>query len=391
MTMATVKLDYSSLPMTSATANTTYVLDADQNRSIGNGFMFDLAATQGLKFVLNGSLYSGGVLFEYGTTGQPAPAIRVDVGSTGYMEGDNGAMLLNGDGSVFHNEGTVASSSGLAVGMSGTGITLENEGTLLAFDAYAVLMSGSDLHFRNSGIIGGGVSISSAAGSSSTIINSGLINSASIAVLAGAGDDTVINSGTIRVGIRMGASEDRFIDKGGRVTGAVQGGAGDDLYIIKSGDYDLRESNGEGFDTVKSYVSWEMDQDFEVGRLMGNKNINLTASDDGAFLYGNAGNNKLTGRFGVDWLDGGRGNDILTSGANEDHFVFKAGSGKDAIIDFTDGEDSIDLQDYKGIDSFADLGVKKDGKDIVVELQGGDTITLRNFDKADLSGADFAF
>jgi Ca2+-binding RTX toxin-like protein len=176
------------------------------------------------------------------------------------------------------------------------------------------------------------------------------------------------------------------------VTGAVQGGAGDDLYIIKSDDYDLRESNGEGaFDTVKTSVSWELDQDFEVGRLLGSKNINLTASNDGASLYGNAGNNKLTGGTGVDHLDGGRGNDILTGGAHEDHFVFKAGSGKDVIIDFTDGDDSINLQAYKGIDSFSDLGIKQDGKDLIVELQGDDTITLRNFDKADLSGADFAF
>jgi Ca2+-binding RTX toxin-like protein len=390
--MAIEKLDYSALPMTTATANTTYVLDADENRSITNGYMFELAATQGLKFVLNGSLYSAGVLFDYGTTGQPAPAVRVNVGSTAYMEGDNGAFLLNGDGSVLHNEGTIASSSSVAVGMSGTGVTLENEGTLMAFDTYAVLISGSDLHFENSGIIGGGVSISSTAGSTSTIINSGLINSASIAVLAGNGDDTVINSGTIRVGVRMGNGEDRFIDKGGRVTGAVQGGTGDDLYVIKSDDFDLRESNGEGFaDTVKSYVSWEMDQNFEVGRLLGNKNINLTASDDGAFLYGNAGNNKLTGRFGIDTLDGGRGNDILTGGANEDQFVFKAGSGKDAIIDFTDGADSINLQGYKGIDGFGDLAVKQDGNDLVIELAGGDTITLRNFDKADLSAIDFAF
>jgi hypothetical protein len=71
--------------------------------------------------------------------------------------------------------------------------------------------------------------------------------------------------------------------------------------------------------------------------------------------------------------------------------VFKAGCGKDAITDFTDGADSINLQDYKGIDGFGDLDVKQNGNDLVVELQGGDTITLRNFDKADLSGADFAF
>jgi hypothetical protein len=244
MNMAIVKLDYSTVPMNSATANTTYVLDADENRSITNGYMFDLAATQGLKFVLNGSLHSGGVLFEYGTTGQPAPAVRVNVGSTGHMQGNNGAMLLNGDASVLHNEGTIASSSGLAVGMSGTGIRMENEGTLMAFDANAVLLSGSDLHFENSGRIGGGVVISSVAGSTSTTINSGIIDDPSVALVAGLGEDTIINSGRIRASVSMGSGDDSFIDKGGRVTSAIVGGSGDDLFVIKSGDFDLRESGG---------------------------------------------------------------------------------------------------------------------------------------------------
>jgi len=28
----------------------------------------------------------------------------------------------------------------------------------------------------------------------------------------------------------------------------------------------LRESIGEGFDTVKTFVSWELDQKFEIGK-----------------------------------------------------------------------------------------------------------------------------
>jgi len=90
-------------------------------------------------------------------------------------------------------------------------------------------------------------------------------------------------------------------------------------------------------------------------------------------------------------LDGGRGNDILTGGGSADEFVFKAGCGKDVITDFVDGADKIDLRNYKGIDAFGDLDVKKHGNDLVIELAGDDTITLRNFDKADLSTADFTF
>jgi Ca2+-binding RTX toxin-like protein len=390
MIMATVKLDYSLLPMNTATANTTYVLDATEHRSISNGTMIDLAATEGLKFVLNGSLYSGGVLFEYGTA-QTAPAIRVNVGSTGYMQGGSGGFLIVGDGSVLDNKGTIVSTAGVAAGLSGTGVRLENAGTIVSFDANAVLLSGSDLHFENSGKVSGGINMSSASNSTSTIINSGVIDDAGVAIVGGMGADTIINSGRIRANVTMGNGEDNFIDKGGRVTGAIMGGSGDDLFVIKSDDFDLRETAGGGFDTVKSSVSWEMDQYFEVGRLIGKKGIDLTANDNGAELYGNNGNNKITGGLSVDQLDGKRGNDVLTGGGSADQFVFKAGCGKDVITDFVDGADKIDLQNYKGIDAFGDLDVKKDGKDLVIELAGEDTITLRNFDKADLSEADFTF
>jgi len=389
--MAIEKLDYSALPMTTATANTTYVLDAHQNRSIVSGTMISLSATEGLKFELNGSLYAPGGILNYGTPGQEAPAIRINVGKTGYLESEYYGLSTAADGSVIRNAGTILAGSSEAVKMYGDGISLENTGVIMSVDGDGAYLAGTDLRLENSGIIKGAVRMLSEAGSTSTLINSGQINSPAVAILAGAGEDTVINSGLIRVGVRMGAGEDRFIDKGGRVTSAVQGGAGDDLYVIKSADFDLRESDGEGTDTVKSSVSWVMDQNFEIGRLLGSKNINLTASNDGAFLYGNAGNNKMTGGAGIDRLDGGRGDDVLTGGGSADQFVFKAGCGKDVITDFVDGADKIDLQNYKGIDAFGDLDVKKTGNHLVIELGGDDTVTLRNFDKADLSAADFMF
>jgi Ca2+-binding RTX toxin-like protein len=252
-------------------------------------------------------------------------------------------------------------------------------------------MSGADLRLENRSTISGGVVLYSDADAKSTLINSGRIDNEITAVGGGIGNDTVINSGLIRADVLLKDGDDRFIDKSGHVSGAILGGDGDDLYVITSGDFDLRETNGQGTDTVKTSVSWELGDYFEVGRLTGNKDINLTASFTGSSLYGNAGDNKLEGGASIDRLDGGRGDDILTGGDSSDVFQFKAGSGTDVVTDFADGADVLNLGYYKGIDAFNDLGIKQDGKDVVITLLHGDTITLLDFDKGDLASNNFAF
>ncbi|MEO9124210.1 MAG: calcium-binding protein, partial [Microcoleus sp.] len=51
----------------------------------------------------------------------------------------------------------------------------------------------------------------------------------------------------------------------------------------------------------------------------------------------------LSGNRGNDFLRGGAGNDTLTGGAGRDTFVLGAGLGADTIVDFTKGQDSIQL------------------------------------------------
>ncbi len=60
-------------------------------------------------------------------------------------------------------------------------------------------------------------------------------------------------------------------------------------------------------------------------------------------LNGGAGNDNLSGNRGHDWLRGEAGNDILTGGAGRDTFVLGVGLGADTIVDFTLGQDSIQL------------------------------------------------
>lgn len=387
--MAIKHLTYSDFPLTTATANTTYVLDQDGAYNT-NGIMIDLAATQGLKFQLNGSLYAKGHLLEYGTMGQSAPSIEISVGQSAYLQSGYNGFVVTGDGSTFRNAGTVVA-TGYGFEMHGNGMRVVNSGTIIAGDNYGVQLDGGDLRLANSGLIKGTVDMYSDAGTRSILINSGQLESASWAVVAGAGDDTLVNRGHIRSNIQTGAGNDRFIDEGGDVTGSIHGGAGDDLYVIRSAGYDLRESAGAGFDTVKSSVSWTLDQQFEVGRLTGKKDIDLTSDFGDTFLYGNVGDNKITGGAGNDTIDGQRGDDVLTGRGGSDFFVFRTGGGVDAIIDFTDGADRIDLQNYGGIQGFADLKIKQDGDHVMIRLENGDTITIRDFDKADLSDADFLF
>lgn len=389
--MATEHLDYSDFPMTTATANTTYVLDSDGSYN-STGIMIDLAATQGLKFQLNGSLYAKGTLFEYGTLGQIAPSIEINVGQSAYLQSGYNGFVIAGDGSLFHNEGTVVA-VGYGFEMHGDGLRAINSGTIISGDNYGVQLDGGDLRLDNSGLIKGTVEMYSDAGTHSTLINTGRLESASWAVVAGAGDDTLINRGHIRSNIQMGTGDDRFIDKGGHVSGSIHGGAGDDLYVIKSTGYDLRESAGAGFDTVKSSVSWTLDQQFEVGRLTGARNINLAGLYGDESLYGNVGNNKLSGDSGMDRLNGGRGDDALTGGADADTFIFSTHAGKDVITDFEDGMDLINLQSYDGMDAFADLKgqFKQSGNDLVITLLDGDQLTLRHTEKASITAADFEF
>jgi Ca2+-binding RTX toxin-like protein len=58
-------------------------------------------------------------------------------------------------------------------------------------------------------------------------------------------------------------------------------------------------------------------------------------------------------------LSGGEGGDVLTGGAGAGTFVFLPGAGSDAIRDFQDGFDRIDLSALDGIVSIADLAITR--------------------------------
>ncbi|MBS7541055.1 calcium-binding protein [Ancylobacter lacus] len=140
--------------------------------------------------------------------------------------------------------------------------------------------------------------------------------------------------------------------------------------------------------------------------------------DDGAdTIYGDAqsigGNDPSSiGQLGYDIIDGGAGNDqlwgdygsksssvSLAVGGGNDQFVFEPGSDHDTINDFgqqlggPQGRDTIDLAAY-GIHAFGDLDISGNGTAApVIDLHGGNTITVKAFDGSalTLTSADFTF
>lgn len=162
---------------------------------------------------------------------------------------------------------------------------------------------------------------------------------------------------------------------GGAGADSLIGGEGDDIYRVDNAGDAIVEKAREGTDTVVAKLSWSLGSNVENLTLIGkgamtgtgNSADNIVIGNDGvSTLLGMAGDDELFGGLGDDHLDGGKdedhldggeGNDILigglgrdwlTGGAGRDVFTFTTrddskNSGMDRILDFTRGEDRIDL------------------------------------------------
>jgi Ca2+-binding RTX toxin-like protein len=109
---------------------------------------------------------------------------------------------------------------------------------------------------------------------------------------------------------------------------------------------------------------------------------------------GGSGNDTLTGNSADNRLDGGLGNDTMTGGDGADTFVLSgANSGADVITDFDVSEDQIDLSGVTGFDSFDAImaAASENGGNVLIDLSGGNTLTLNGVSMATLTAEAFGF
>ena len=141
------------------------------------------------------------------------------------------------------------------------------------------------------------------------------------------------------------------------------------------------------------------------GNTANNRLIRLVyAGDD--MLFGNDGNDALNGSVGNDLLRGDRGNDrliggsgadTLVGGLGNDTFVFSPSDGvyEDIIVDFSNGDNTIDLSAFDTISSLDDFGYyyyDETEVDTYLDLteHGGGKIILVEFTD-EISASDFIF
>ena len=156
-----------------------------------------------------------------------------------------------------------------------------------------------------------------------TVIGSGhddwiYSNTADNYLFGGAGDDVIYGMGG-RETMDGGEGNDTLVTAGNSPGDMLLGGAGDDLFIVGSGTNTI--DGGEGVDTLWASTFNGVNVDL---RIAGDQEIasgfhvtlngveNLIGSDTSDTLIGNAQDNVIEGRSGINTLDGGDGFDIAS-------------------------------------------------------------------------------
>ncbi len=217
-------------------------------------------------------------------------------------------------------------------------------------------------------------------------------------------------------GLSASASTIIALDSG---VGHIIGGAGDDTFRMNAASWGasgLSIDGGAGTNKVQlTFTGTVHDSDF--AGLSNIDELNLMAGSDAVVILGAyasaafvPGGVKLvakagatidvhgqamtrgftaTGADGNDTFIGGSGSDVLRGGAGADLFMLGQG-GADRILDFTVGEDHINLTHVSALHSLADVSMRMLGTDALLTF-AGQSVRLKGVDYHALSASDFIF
>lgn len=176
-----------------------------------------------------------------------------------------------------------------------------------------------------------------------------------------------------------GSSGNDSLYGGGNGDVTMSGGAGDDIYYVYSARDHVTEAAGGGIDTVNTWMSYTLADNFE----------NLTVTGSGSYAFGNSVDNIITGGSGNQVIDGMAGNDVLIGGGGADTFIVTKGQGSDLITDFG-SDDKVRLDQY-GLTSFSQVlsHATQHGADLRLDFGNGESLTFANKTAADLQAGQF--
>jgi beta-glucanase (GH16 family) len=159
----------------------------------------------------------------------------------------------------------------------------------------------------------------------------------------------------------------------------MSAGWGDDIYYLYSARNSAFERAGEGVDTINTWMSYTLPENFE----------NLIVTGDGRYAFGNSGDNIITGGSGRQTLDGGAGDDVLKGGSGADIFIVSEGNGSDLFLDFG-AQDQVRLEGY-GFISFDAVrsNMTQTGADTRLDLGDGEILVFADTSIDEFDAAQF--
>lgn len=379
--------------------DTTYVISRDRQAwlfedgltfSSSAGPAIDIGTSRNTIVILEGAAEVTGGYTAITSAGRSSTIIVTEEGAI--TSDGTGMSLIGADAEVDFRGHLEALYTGIH--SSSDGFHLNNTGFIAA--RYGVMVSGAQSAITNDqgGVIQGTISMAGAEGETMWLNNFGTISPRDRnAVYGGDANDIIYNSGDLMGFISLGRGDDMLDTRNGRLgVTHIASGAGNDRLLTSSADYVLSEAPGEGYDIVKSTVSYVLNANVERLELLGILDIDGTGNDEANHLAGNKVDNALVGMDGGDVLDGRRGNDVLTGGEGSDAFIFGSRYDMDTITDFTHGEDTITLSGWDKVGSFRELLKRAEdhGDDLWI-IADKDMLVIEGLNKADLHRHDFGF
>lgn len=189
-------------------------------------------------------------------------------------------------------------------------------------------------------------------------------------LLGGAGNDQL-----------FGGNDDDLLDGGNGDDVLIGGNGADALYAGTGND---RLSGGNGSDLLASGAG---DDQIEGGNgddliVAGSGADLIDAGNGNDFIDAGAGDDRIVAGNGDDFIVGGKGNDRIDAGKGLNVIAFNRGDGQDILLRDGEGKDDDHQQNTLSLGGdigYADLKLKKTGRDLLLDLGAGDQITLENW------------